>query len=293
MTYTQFPSPEPKVFKRSDKRKTYYTMKGNQPKIQNINNNDRRFNSLALPHGTSIASELFIHELNTLLLKSEKIDHFIYSKLQGIGALTAKSLANELGVSTQPVFTCFHTIEEVRREVVNAAKILYDDYVKEGLCNDIPFLGFGMHYIRFAKEEPELYRLLFLSMDQSDGKNLEQSILEKFDELDEITEIAKKNRTDIKELFREMQNNYQKVGIVKYDAFNEMGGKLSFALTLLDGNNSGWVINAMHSREGCYTYIKEIVRGESYIELAEEEAESLEQAIYQEVYDPDVQSVMK
>ena len=90
-----------------------------------------------------------------------------------------------------------------------------------------------------------------------------------------------------------MQNNYQKVGIVKYDAFNEMGGKLSFALTLLDGNNSGWVINAMHSREGCYTYIKEIVRGESYIELAEEEAESLEQAIYQEVYDPDVQSVMK
>ena len=90
---------------------------------------------------------------------------------QGIGALTAKSLANELGVSTQPVFTCFHTIEEVRREVVNAAKILYDDYVKEGLCSDIPFLGFGMHYIRFAKEEPELYRLLFLSMDQSEGNS--------------------------------------------------------------------------------------------------------------------------
>ena len=90
---------------------------------------------------------------------------------QGIGALTAKSLANELGVSTQPVFTCFHTIEEVRREVVNAAKILYDDYVKEGLCNDIPFLGFGMHYIRFAKEEPELYRLLFLSKDQNEGNS--------------------------------------------------------------------------------------------------------------------------
>ena len=126
-----------------------------------------------------------------------------------------------------------------------------------------------------------------------DGKNLEQSILVKFDELDEIAEIAKKNRTDIKEIFREIQGNYQKVGIVKYDAFNEMGGKLSFALTLLDGNNSGWVINAMHSREGCYTYIKEIVRGESYIELSEEESESLEQAIYQEMYDPEVQAVMK
>lgn len=126
-----------------------------------------------------------------------------------------------------------------------------------------------------------------------DGKNLEESILEKFDELDEIADIAKKNRLDIKEIFHMIQSNYQKVGIVKYDAFNEMGGKLSFALTLLDGNNSGWIINAMHSREGCYTYIKEIVRGQSYIELADEEAESLEQAIYQEVYDPDVQEVVK
>ena len=126
-----------------------------------------------------------------------------------------------------------------------------------------------------------------------DGKNLEKSILDKFDELDEIAEIAKKNRTDIKELFRELQGNYQKVGIVKYDAFNEMGGKLSFALTLLDGNNNGWVVNAMHSRDGCYTYIKEIVRGQSYIELSDEEAESLEQAIYQEMYDPEVQDALK
>ena len=132
-----------------------------------------------------------------------------------------------------------------------------------------------------------------LFMRGKDGKNLEKSILDKFDELDEIAEIAKKNRTDIKELFRELQGNYQKVGIVKYDAFNEMGGKLSFALTLLDGNNNGWVVNAMHSRDGCYTYIKEIVRGQSYIELSDEEAESLEQAIYQEMYDPEVQDALK
>ena len=112
-----------------------------------------------------------------------------------------------------------------------------------------------------------------------DGKNLEQSILEKFDELDEITEIAKKNRTDIKELFREMQNNYQKVGIVKYDAFNEMGGKLSFSLALLNQTNDGFVLNAVHSREGCYTYIKEIVDGNSIIVLAEEEQEALKMAM--------------
>ena len=64
-----------------------------------------------------------------------------------------------------------------------------------------------------------------------------------------------------------------------------MGGNLSFVLTMLDEENNGWIFNAMHSREGCYTYIKEVVKGESYIELAEEEKECLERAIYQEAYD--------
>ena len=68
----------------------------------------------------------------------------------------------------------------------------------------------------------------------------------------------------------------------RHNILQEMGGKLSFALTLLDGNNNGYIINSMHSREGCYNYIKEIVKGESYIELSEEEAESLDRAIFQE-----------
>ena len=82
-----------------------------------------------------------------------------------------------------------------------------------------------------------------------------------------------------------MKTHYHNVGIVKYDAFHEMGGELSFALTMLDENNNGWIFNAMHSREGCYTYIKEVVNGESYIELSSEEKECLEKAVYQEKYD--------
>ena len=81
----------------------------------------------------------------------------------GIDSLTAKALAAQLGVSTQPVFTCFHTIDEAKREVHAAAEKLYDSYVAKGLKMPIPFYGFGMQYIRFAKEEPELYRLLFLT----------------------------------------------------------------------------------------------------------------------------------
>lgn len=89
---------------------------------------------------------------------------------KGINALTAKALAAELGVSTQPVFTCFHTIEEAKREVCSAAARLYDSYVTAGLHMPMPFFGVGMQYIRFAKEEPELYRLLFLTM-QANGND--------------------------------------------------------------------------------------------------------------------------
>lgn len=76
-----------------------------------------------------------------------------------------------------------------------------------------------------------------------------------------------------------MKNVFQKVGLVKYDAFQEMGGKLSFSLALLNEVNDGFIINAMHSREGCYTYIKEIIDGNSVIALAEEEKEALDMAM--------------
>lgn len=117
-----------------------------------------------------------------------------------------------------------------------------------------------------------------------DGKNLEESILTKFSELDALAKIIKQNRADVKEMYKKTEHCIQKCGIVKYDAFNEMGGKLSFALALLDSNNSGWIMNAMHSREGCYTYVKEILKGESYVELSEEESEALDRAIYSEDY---------
>ena len=122
-------------------------------------------------------------------------------------------------------------------------------------------------------------------MKGKNGKNLERSIFKKFSELEAISELVKENEEKIQDIYKKMESHYQKVGIVKYDAFHEMGGNLSFALTMLDENDNGWIFNAMHSREGCYTYIKEIVKGKSYIELSEEEQQCLEKAIYQEEYD--------
>lgn len=81
----------------------------------------------------------------------------------GEQALTAKALAEALGTSTQPVFTCFGTMEALKAEVYAAAEQIFNRYALAGLQQKVPFFGYGVQYIRFAREEPELYRILFLT----------------------------------------------------------------------------------------------------------------------------------
>ncbi len=85
----------------------------------------------------------------------------------GVGSLTAQALAKELHISTQPVFTCFGTIGNLKSEAHIAAEKIFDSYIKEGLKEKIPFLGYGMKYFKFAKEEPQLYRMLFLESNEN------------------------------------------------------------------------------------------------------------------------------
>ena len=88
-----------------------------------------------------------------------------------------------------------------------------------------------------------------------------------------------KNKKDIHTLYKRMESTFQKIGIIKYDAFNQMGGKLSFSLALLDENNNGFILNSVHSADGCYSYTKEIRNGECAISLSEEEKQALEMAM--------------
>lgn len=120
-------------------------------------------------------------------------------------------------------------------------------------------------------------------MNGKTAENLEDSILEHFKEIDNLKSITDKHTSQIAAITEEMFSVYKKLGMVKYDAFNEMGGKLSFALAMLDKNNNGFVMNAMHSREGCYTYVKEIIKGESFITLADEEKQALDKAMGHDV----------
>lgn len=116
-------------------------------------------------------------------------------------------------------------------------------------------------------------------MDGKDAKTLEDTLIKRLDQVDTLLAANEKNAQNIEKLFANMKFAFQKVGLVKYDAFHEMGGKLSFSLALLNETNDGFIINAMHSREGCYTYIKEIVDGNSIIVLADEEQEALDMAM--------------
>lgn len=115
-------------------------------------------------------------------------------------------------------------------------------------------------------------------MSGSNAKSLEETIAAHLNEIDGLISSNAKNEKNIDQLKNQIRFAFQKVGLVKYDAFQEMGGKLSFSLCLLNEKEDGFIINAMHSREGCYTYIKEIIAGNCVIILSEEEKEALEMA---------------
>ncbi|MCD7709143.1 MAG: DUF4446 family protein [Clostridiales bacterium] len=110
------------------------------------------------------------------------------------------------------------------------------------------------------------------------AKSLEETLIMRLRQVDALITANADNERAIRKLSKQVRFSFQKVGLVKYDAFNEMGGKLSFSLALLNETDDGFVLNAVHSREGCYTYIKEIVGGNSIIALAGEEKEALDAA---------------
>lgn len=116
-------------------------------------------------------------------------------------------------------------------------------------------------------------------MDGQNGRSLEESFQKKFENMDYVNEELKNIGTRLNRIDANLLRTYQKIGIVKYDAFKEIGGTLSFVLVLLTKDNNGFILNSMHSNsEGCYTYIKEVKNGEVFVTLSEEERQALEDA---------------
>ena len=80
----------------------------------------------------------------------------------GLDGLTARNLGSELGSSSRPVFTVYKNMEEVQKETIKAARVIYNTYIEKGLAEENAFKGVGMQYIRFAVNEPRLFGLLFM-----------------------------------------------------------------------------------------------------------------------------------
>jgi hypothetical protein len=133
--------------------------------------------------------------------------------------------------------------------------------------------------IRQGREVSVLKRRISKFMSGRDAESLEDQIVELFEDNQYMKAASDKNKNDIIDLNKRMRHCFQKVGIVKYDALNQMGGQLSYALALLDEEDNGYIINSVHGNEGCYSYTKVIKNGRSDIELGIEERKALENAV--------------
>ena len=131
----------------------------------------------------------------------------------------------------------------------------------------------------FIIKEEKLRKKYLIFMRGKEASSLEQDVIDLYNDNKELKERILQNRKDIKNLYKREAKDFQRVGLVKYDAYQQMGGNLSFALALLNEDNDGFVINSVHSTEGCYMYIKDIRSGECEIELGKEEKAALEEAM--------------
>lgn len=82
---------------------------------------------------------------------------------QGADKLTARALGNALGSSSCPIFTVFENMKEVKDAVIQAARAIYKEYINRGLTETPAFKGVGTQYILFSINEPNLFRLLFMT----------------------------------------------------------------------------------------------------------------------------------
>lgn len=124
-----------------------------------------------------------------------------------------------------------------------------------------------------------IYRLYDSFMRGRDAESLEDIILEEQDRIEALEKADASNKEVMRTMNRNIRASFQKCGVVRYDAFEGMGGKVSFAMALLDYTNTGVIINCMHSATGCFLYVKEVDAGTTEVQLGAEEKGALERAL--------------
>lgn len=111
-----------------------------------------------------------------------------------------------------------------------------------------------------------------------DTESMEETLLSCIERTSEIDKVNRMLQEDMLTLKKVQRMTYQKMGMVKYNAFREMSGDLSCVLALLDQEDNGFIINSIYGKEGSYCYVKEVASGECEIILSEEEKLALQKA---------------
>ena len=113
----------------------------------------------------------------------------------------------------------------------------------------VMFLVFLVLHIKQNKRISRLINRYEKFMRGKNAENLSTAIEENFQQMDKLERSYQKNEEILNATLHNITSTFHKLGIVKYDAFKEMGGNLSFALCLLDDTNTGFILNTMHGRD--------------------------------------------
>ena len=116
-------------------------------------------------------------------------------------------------------------------------------------------------------------------MQGDNGASLERKLSVEVSEIRDAAKGLESLLTEQVAIRNTQSNTIQKIGFIKYNAFENIGNDLSFALTLLDGNNNGICISSIYGRNESRIFSKPIVKGKSLVSLSQEELESLNEAL--------------
>jgi hypothetical protein len=120
------------------------------------------------------------------------------------------------------------------------------------------------------------YDRFFSGTGEKNGQSLEELLNCYIDNVSKLSNKSKEIENHINYIERNVLQCTQKVGIIRYNAFENMGSDLSFSIALLDNNDNGLTITGIYSRESSSTYAKPIVAGKSKYALSAEEIQAIE-----------------
>ena len=137
-------------------------------------------------------------------------------------------------------------------------------------------IGFVVLFVRFSKLNKR-YKNFMEKLGQ--GKNLEEDLETYMYRVDKVERQNAEISNQVETMEKDLTNCVQKIGMVRYNAFKDVGSDLSFALALLDENNNGVVLNGIYAREMSNIYAKPVQKGMSTYTISEEEAQAIQKAI--------------